>query len=367
MAFRASARIFANDHRVIEVSPHGWRLLSANGSGEEVLAEAAPGAALTYPADFGARLRLPESALQPGAIERVVLGWSASDETWHLGLILGPALAESRGSRWCGLARWHDPAAETHRGEASEASRALALTLARPLAIVPPRPGETKAQADADAAPPPSLPPLPYDLDEWTLTAPSENSLRFSLDAAWGRARTLRAAAYAVMAVAFLGLSIAGVTSGIMLPQPELLTWLGLASAAWLLILAIRTLVLASRQVRWIEVDGYEQVVRSDRWQLPVDQIDSVFASQVVKVQKRGTPADHVRFGELHLRLRNGGFQPILTRLRVDLKLPAAPPAPEDGSLARLTEYTAHTPLQAAAVRIARLIGVLAWDDRREE
>ncbi len=367
MAFRASARIFANDHRVIEVSPNGWRLLSANGSGEEVLAEAAPGAALRYPAEFGARLRLPESALQPGAIERVVLGWSASDETWHLGLILVPALAESRGSRWCGLARWHDPVAETHRGEAAEAGRALALTLARPLAIVPPRPGETKAQSEAITTPPPPLPPLPYTLDEWTLSAPSENSLRFSLDPAWGRGRALRAAAYVIMAVAFLILSVAGVTSGIMLPQPEALTWLGLASAAWLLILAIRTLVLARRQVRWIEIDGYEQVVRSNRWRLPVEQIDSVFASQVVKVQKRGTPADHVRFGELHLRQRDGRFQPVLTRLRFDLTVPPAPPAPEDGSLARLTELTAQTPLQAAAVRIARLIGVLAWDDRREE
>jgi hypothetical protein len=41
MAYRASARIFANDHRLIEVSPDGWRLLSVNGSGEgEILAEA---------------------------------------------------------------------------------------------------------------------------------------------------------------------------------------------------------------------------------------------------------------------------------------------------------------------------------------
>ncbi len=369
MANRASARIFANDHRLIEVSPNGWRLLSVNGNGEgDVLAETAVGAPLRYPAAFASRLHLPDTELAPTEIERVVLGWSPSDQTWHLGLILNPALAETRGSRWCALARWNDPSADVHRGEAAEAGRALAMALARPLAIVPPRPGEAQPAADAPTAPPPPLPALPYELDDWTLSATGENQLRFALRPSWARTRTIRATLYALWALLFLILSITSFTSGIKPPQPDFLPWLGLACAVWLVFLTLRTLVQVRQQPRWVEIDGYAQVVRGPDWQIPADQIDSIFASQVIKLKKRGTPSERVRYGEINLLLGDGGFQPVVTQLHFDLKLPMqAGELPADGSMLRLTEYTVRTTLQAATVRIARLLGVPAWNDRRAE
>lgn len=369
MAYRASARIFANDHRLIEVSPDGWRLLSVNGSGEgEILAEAAPGAPLSYPAAFGNRLHLPEVELTPAEIERVVLGWSATDQTWHLGLILNPTLAAARGSRWCGLARWADPTAEAHRGEATEAGRALAITLARPLAIVPPRVGEAQPAGDVPASPPPPLPALPYVLDDWTLSATSENQLRFTLRPSWARTRTIRAILYGLWALCFLVLSITSITSGIMLPTPEFLPFLGFACTIWLVFLALRTLVIMRSQPRWVELDGTAQVVRGPNWQLPADQIESVYATQAVKLRKRGTPTEQVRYGEINLLLRDGTFKPVVAGLHFDLKLPMQAGEPlTDGGMLRLSEYTVRTTLQAAAVRISRLLGAPAWDDRRTD
>ncbi|MBL8144849.1 MAG: hypothetical protein JNL34_00575 [Anaerolineae bacterium] len=367
MDSRAPARIYADDQRLIEVSPDCWRLLSANGDGEgHLLAETTDGPSLQYPAAFGSRQRLPENMLAATDIERVVLGWSASDETWHLGLILAPPLAETRGSRWCGLARWNDPAAEARRSEASEASRALALALAKPLAIVPPRPAGA-ASIEAPAAPPPPLPALPYALDDWTLTAPAENQLQFTLKPAWARGQIIRAVLYLLWALGFLVMSVTSLTSGIRLPDPIILPYLGLASALLLTILGIRSLVVMLRQPRVITVDGVSQTISGANWQVSADQLEAVYASQAVKLKTRGTPVEHIRYGELNLLRKDGSFKPVLTRLRFDIKQSPSAPPPDDGSMARLSEYNARTSLQAAAVQVGRLFGLTVWDDRRSE
>lgn len=367
MENHAPARILATDQRLIEISPDGWRLLSANGGAEStVLAEAAPGANLQYRATFGSRLRLPEHGLAATDIERVVLGWSAPDETWHLGLILNPALAEARGSRWCGLARWSDPTAEAHRCDATEAGRALALTLARPLAIVPPRVGEARPAAGAASEPPPPLPALPYTLDDWAVSAASETQLRFELRPGWVRGRVIRAILYLVWALGFAVLSVTSLTVGIMLPTPEFLPWLGIACTIWLVFMALRTLLLIRRQQRRVEIDGLAQTVRGADWQIPAGQVNAVFATQAVKLKTRGKATEQVRYGEINLLLNDGAFQPVVAQLHFDLKLPLqAGELPADGAMLRLTEYTVRTTLQAAALRVARLLNVPAWDDRR--
>ncbi|MFN8378927.1 MAG: hypothetical protein U0452_09670 [Anaerolineae bacterium] len=363
----ATARIYADDQRLIEVSPDGWRLISANGNGEgQVLAETANGYSLSYPETFGTRQRLPADALASSDIERVVLGWSASDETWHLGLILTPPLAETRGSRWCGLARWKDPAADSHRGEASEAGRALAIALAKPLAIVPPSPDEARA-AETPVEPPPPLPTLPYALDEWSLTAPSENQLQFVLRPSWARGQLIRVVLYLLWALGFLVMSVTSLTSGIRLPDPHILPILGFASAALLIVLAIRLLVLMRRQARTIDVDGSTQMIHCKNWQVTADQIDAVYASQVVKLKTRGTPVEQIRYGELNLLRKDGSFQPVLVKLRFDIKQSPSAPLPGDGSMPGLSEYNARTPLQATAVRMGRMLGVPVWDDRRSD
>ena len=354
MENQASIRIFADDHRLIELGANSWRLLSANGNGQsEPLAETTDAPSLRCAPAFGTRQRLPGDELTATDIERVVLGWSASDETWHLGLILVPTVADARGSRWCGLARWKDPASEAHRAEAAEAGRALATVLAKPLAIVPPHPGEAHAATDTERAPA-VLPALPYTLDDWVLTAPTATQLHFQLHANWARNRQIRGIFYLVWAALFLIMAVTSLTSGIRLPDPQVLPVLGFASGILLIVLGIRTFLQVRRQTRAIDVDA-------------ADQIDSVYASQVVKLKTRGTPVEQIRYGELNLLLRDGQFRPVITRLRFDIKQSPSAPAPTDGTLARLTEANARTPLQAAAVRMGLLLGVPAWDDRRSD
>lgn len=367
METRVSARIYADAQRLIEVSPDSWRLISTNGDGEgHLLAETAAGSSLCYPEDFATRQRLPAHALAAGDIERVVLGWSATDETWHLGLILNAPLAETRGNRWCGLARWKDPAADARRGEASEAGRALAIALEKPLAIVPPRPAAAPL-AETPAEPAPPLPALPYALDNWTLTAPADSRLQFTLKPSWARGQVIRAGLYLAWALGFLVMSVTSLTSGIRLPDPHFLPILGFASTLLLTLLALRILVLMRRQPRVIELDSAAQTIGCANWQLAAEQIEAVYASQTVKLKTRGTAVEQIRYGELNLLRKDGSFQPVLVKLRFDIKQSPSVPAPDDGSMARLSEYNARTPLQAAAVQAGRALGVPVWDDRRNE
>ena len=56
------------------------------------------GQPIKYLPVFAHKRRLPDTGRLPlDSIQRVVLGWSHEDESWHLGLLLGPELAEARG------------------------------------------------------------------------------------------------------------------------------------------------------------------------------------------------------------------------------------------------------------------------------
>ena len=103
-------RISAAGNLTIEVKPESWRLIVNGNSQERVLVEVSPGEPIRYIPTFAAKRRLPDTGKLPiENIQRVVLGWSNEDESWHLGLLLTPELASARGSRWCEIARWPDP------------------------------------------------------------------------------------------------------------------------------------------------------------------------------------------------------------------------------------------------------------------
>src|SRR5512145_1151081 len=169
-------RISAAGNLTIEVSPERWRLI-ANGNGQEqVLVEALPGEPLQYRPAFAQKRRLPDTGKLPGEqIQRVVLGWSQQDEAWHLGLLLGPELAELRGSRWCEMARWPDPETGVFVEIANQAGRSLASALGRPYNFITPEP-----KTETAAAPSVPLPVLPLELDQWTLEKADHLQLRRS-------------------------------------------------------------------------------------------------------------------------------------------------------------------------------------------
>ena len=124
-------RISAASNLIIEAQPQSWRLLVNGSTGSErVLVEAVSGEPLRYGESFGSRRHLPESGMLPREdIQGVVLGWSEKDVSWHLGLVLKGALVAERGSRWCGLAHWHDPLANRYMETAIQAGQMLAEQL----------------------------------------------------------------------------------------------------------------------------------------------------------------------------------------------------------------------------------------------
>lgn len=395
---RIMDRIYAGSNLRIEVQPDRWILLANTSQGDTVLAEAAPGEPLRYIPDFASQRRLPRSGtLETDNIERVVLGWSAKDQTWRLGLIFTPALAEARGSRWCELAYW--PGENGSQENATQAGRSLAQRMGRPFTYIPPQPTDappvyptptpTAPPVPAVNVPPSDvsrLPALPLRLDLWTLEN-ADGVLRFRLAGSWGRARLLRVLWYVLWAAVFVVLSVVTLTSPIALPRPEFLPYLGLACAVVLFLLALYTLLRTMMRVNLIEIEP--GVVRGkrgyrERWQYTTSEIQDVYASHLVnKVNaRRSSPTRQFHYGELNLRLHDGRFVHLLAQGGLDEKFPVIPlgsaPALSDGDSAQaedarinqppvvpLTPDIAQTTLQAAAIYAAHALRVPAWYDQR--
>lgn len=377
-------RIYAGSNLRIEVQPDRWLLLTNTGQGETVLAEVAPGEPLRYIPDFASQRRLPSSGtLDVDNIERVVLGWSAKDQSWRLGLIFMPALAEARGSRWCELAYW--PGTNGSQESATEAGRALAQRMGRPFTYIPPQPVEAPAPEVRPAptvnAPPSdvsALPALPLRVDLWTLEN-ADGVLRFRLASSWGRNRLLRVVWYIFWMVVFIVLSVVTLTSPIALPRPEILPYLGLACAVGLFLLALYTLLRTMMRVNLIEIEP--GVIRGkrgyrERWQFNSSEIQDIYATHLVnKVNtRRENPTRLYQYGELNLRLQNGQFFHLIAQGALDEKFPVIPlgenAESDDAAINHppvvpLTPEIAQTTLQAAAIYTAHALRVPVWYDQR--
>jgi hypothetical protein len=384
-------RISAASNVVIEVQPESWRLL-VNGSGtERVLVEAQRGAPLRYGASFGNRRKLPlDGALPREIIQRVVLGWSENDNAWHLGLVLRGELVAERGSRWCGLAHWHDPLANQYRDVATEAGRTLATYIDCPFTIIPPH-GEATTPtpsvfveeaperitstriAVSNLEPAPEAipqPDLPLRFDLWTLQS-SAQGLELVLAPSWGRSKLMRVGWNILWLAIFIILTVTTLTAGIALPRPEILVWLGVASIILLVLLILYNLyetltyvnriVFTPEGVRWMRG---KRVRRS----LSIDRIAEVYVSLVIsKVGKRGKSAQErtVAYGEITLFLNDGDFESILSQHQTDETIPVTDDPINEELVVTLSETNARTRLQSAALMIARTLGVSAEYDKR--
>ncbi|PJF39658.1 MAG: hypothetical protein D6737_17425 [Chloroflexi bacterium] len=132
-------QISAAGNLTIDIQASRWRLLIANATRQEVLLEAVAGHAIRYVPVFATRRKLPESGvLYPDQIQRVMLGWSKKDASWHLGLVFEASLAQQRGSRWCELAAWPDKNGDVYRDLAEQAGQSLATNLSCRFNVVPP-------------------------------------------------------------------------------------------------------------------------------------------------------------------------------------------------------------------------------------
>ncbi len=121
---------------MITVEAGLWQLHSRRLD-QRPLITAANATAFTYLPLFAEARHLPAGgSMSYLAVQEVVVGWSHADKAWHLGLLLGPDVAEARGGRWCELASWPDEYALRAADQAEQAGKTLAAVIQRPFRFV---------------------------------------------------------------------------------------------------------------------------------------------------------------------------------------------------------------------------------------
>lgn len=366
-----NSRISAAENLSILFDESEWLLYSG-----DTIAVKATDIGLDYTSSFGTQRLLPaRGILEKSSILQIVLGYQHRDETWRLGFIVAPEIAEERGSRWCELAHWPDPDRFVFKDQAQQTGRALADVLGVPFKLI-------ESQPAAAATPPPPLPELPLSFGMWTLnreqTAAGER-LVFQRDARWQRSRLMRGGWYWFWAVIYALLSYATLTSdlalpaaGTLLPNPQLLPYLGLIIAAGLVLMGIYQFYKALTVYNRVVIDPVNHTVEGIRgnqvqWEVAAGDVQSVYVSEVVKKKKDDPASEH---GEINLHLGTGQFQFVLEQGEpVDnsgAKLTVRGSDRKDDAVMPLTRYEVGTPLQAAATYLAEAIGALpVWYDMR--
>ncbi len=368
-------QISAAENLLIDIIPNRWRLVHAgeNGSTPRVLVEATRETPFRYTTSFGRARRLPADGSLPALyIREVVLGWSAQDESWHLGLLLVKDMAETRGSRWCEIVHWPDPDQTAFAELAREAGESLAQTLNRPFDLIRPR------NVPAAADPPPDLPELPLNAGLWTLESAGADhqtdGVVFVRAGRWMTGRIFRVVWYLFLAIVYIALSLATLqtdlalpNAGTMLPNPELLPYLGLGVAALLFGMIGYILIEMLSYPDRIVADATTHSVsayrgRGERWRVSIDQLQAVYVTQVVNKRGRRRNIFHA---ELNLYLTDGTFKQMLQHVEQE-ELPGETQGPAQDGVTPLNRHSIHGDLQAAGLYVAEALGnIPCWYDQR--
>ncbi len=370
-------QISAADNITIEIDENHWRMVNGADSEPAALAQAS-GPFLRYNMSFGADRRLPASGqVASQDILQVVVGWSQEDAAWHLGMLLAPALAQERGSRWCEIAHWPDLDAELFEELAQEAGRSLATVLGISFNAVPPHP--------QDFAPAPPLPEPPFTFGDWTLTRetigadPEAENAPYHLTRSpnWLRRRQRKLIGYGIWSVVYFVLSIATLTSdlalpntGTLLPDPRILPYLGLATGAGLIVLILYHLYAMRSVPDQFVISPASGSIDARRagqtlWTSLADDVQSLYVTEVIRKGK-GTA---VEYGELNLHLGGGRFRFVAQHTDPEINDKARNPdfqKPAEDVIMPLERDQSSTDLQLVALHIAEALGELpCWYDLR--
>ncbi len=387
-------KFIAANNLTIHIDDDVWRLFNGRSDDSPPLVEA-KGDGLSYGPAFATARRLsPDGHLSPDHIAMVVVGWAVEDSSWHLGLMVTPDIAQTRGGRWCGLARWDD-----HDGsDAERAGTALATALNKPFRYVPPvshpQPVTEEAVAEEDAedtatsveqhvietptAPPePELPPvlpmsLPISIGEWVLEEHPQGLL-WTHPKAW-RTRTLIYGLLSLgLALIFALLSLGAKLSIYAPVQPDWLPLIGLGIAIVMLGAAIWQLLTLARAAS-VLVDNRQRLIRVMRGkrrivvQSPYEGIEYLLISHVLSRREASPSHDPIAYDRIwpevwiHLYSPRRGFINICYtghtegRVRSGLSLVERRPL----NLAEI-----DTPAHHAAHIMAEMIGVPAFVEAR--
>ncbi|MCY4020979.1 MAG: hypothetical protein OXG39_16320 [Chloroflexi bacterium] len=371
-------RIAVSENMLVDYSEDRWRLIQLDdAAAPSLLVEVKAGRSFRYDNDFGMRRALPPlGEVAARDIGEVVLGWSEEEAAWQLGMTLSPDLSFSRSSRWFEVLRIDDPDQSRSQRTVQQIGLALADVLGKP--FVASVPGDAMAEPE-----PIPLIDLPLELGNWILQARTdtdESELKFGRDRHWIRARYRQIAWYGILAAFYAWVSIASLihelalpNAGTLIPDPSLLPYLGLG-VSLLLVLMI------GLQVRQIMQQPDTLVISADkqsvsalrgnglRWQVDAGDVQSVYASELVKKRGRRPVVFH---GEINLQMIDGSFRRLLVEddKRADALLPGCDAVVEKNrpsGVSVLEPDAVTTALQAAAVHVAVCLGDLpVWYDRR--
>jgi hypothetical protein len=380
--------IVAANNLTINIENDTWSLANGQANNAPPVVQAREDGLSYRPAFATARRLSPDGHLPADQIAMVVVGWAVEDSSWHLGIMVTPDLAQTRGGRWCGLARWPNNEADN----AKEAGEALAATLHKPFRLVPPTENEqptggfapvTPLEATApmpatlpevEHVPPVPLMPLPISLGEWILEQDDED-LVCQHSGAWRNRAVLNALFFILLTVIFGALSIGSRFSPFAPVQPDWLPYVGFALTILLAVLAVRQLFLILRATT-VLIDNHERVIRvvrgyrSRRRKIgrtlllsPYEGIEYVLVSHVLSRRENATPYDRIWLEVwIHLYSPRRGFIGVCYVSEVQGKMHSG-----------LVFETRHaldlheidTPAHHAALHIAELIGVPAYAEGR--
>lgn len=374
-------QITVSDNFVVDYSDQRWRLIRISDHEEQnarVTVEA--GGGFCYNSYFADIHDLPdEGEIAADDIIEVTLGWSYKTDAWQLSIVLSPDLAAGRSSRGCEALRFIDPDMSAYEQDAKDVGQALADVLGKPFVITPP-----------EEAPPPEpipLADLPLDIGIWRLqagapavpgAAPSE--VRFVRNKSWARAKMRQIAWYGLMAAVYVWVAAASISSelalpntGTLIPNPQILPYMGMGVAVLLILLIGQRVWQFMREPDSILISSYEGSVialrgRQVRWKVNAKNVQSVYVSELVKKRSRRPTVYH---SEINLHLVKGRFRRVMAEDRklANPLLPGADPLSEQergAGVAVLEPKQASTALQAAAVHIAACLDDLpVWHDRR--
>lgn len=367
--------ISAANNVIIDLNAGAWQMLQGGEPGL-VLATAAQDG-LRYDRKFANMRRLPASGYLPtDSIEQVVLGWQKSDESWHLGLILRPVVADERGSRWCELARWPDPDHSVFGELAQEAGERAAILLDIPFQYIQPEPLPP-------ALPPRALPSLPLALGPWQLvesgthhgTTLSAGQLALVRTSQWRQSMRMRVLLNLLWAVLYAAVSILTLTAaidlpnaGTLIPNPHLLPYLGLIIALGFLCNAVYRAIRLNTEVRLITVDTVAITAHNlagPLWAVQAADARSIYVSEVLKRQKIVT----TEYGEINIHLGGGQFQRVLMQdvslSHEDITPPDDWQRPAKDKVQPLERANYFTDLQAVVLLVSEKLGIAAWMDIR--
>ncbi len=279
--------------------------------------------------------------------------------------MLRPELAEARGSRWCEVAAWPDPDRSVYDSVATRAGETLAQSLSRPFYLVPPKVEET-------VIPQQPLLPLPLKVAIWTLNGNPDVQLEWVRDASWARQTVRRVLWYLFWIVIYILLVVTSFTAGIAPVTPWFLPYLGIFSIFVLVgLVGYHSYHLLTRPDRLV-LDKATRSLRalrgtSERWRLTADELQAVYVSQILqKPNRRNTDNKPVSYySELNLQLSNGNFHYILNTDQAQEYRSSPEDFTVEETVKPLNPNDSQTPLQAAGLYMAQILGLPCWYDQR--